>query len=51
MLDLMMIVLTVKRAIRLSRHPNAPPILRIVTRDGTWAFFLVWSVFPELFPR
>jgi hypothetical protein len=40
-----MVILTVHRAIAILRHQNPPPILRIVSRDGTWAFFLVWGMF------
>jgi hypothetical protein len=46
LLDLTMLVLTVRRVIVFLRRPNSPPILGIVIRDGTWAFFLIWGASP-----
>lgn len=43
-LDCVLIALTIFKAIRLSRISNAPSILRVVVRDGTWAFMLLTVV-------
>jgi hypothetical protein len=42
-LDLAMLVLTIRRVLKISREPHAEPLLLIILRDGIWAVFLTWS--------
>lgn len=42
-LDVVILTLTIKRALLLNRRPRPIPILRTIIVDGTWAVFVVWS--------
>lgn len=47
-LDVVFIILTLIKVISLSRVSNVPTVLRIVIRDGAWAFVLVTSTLDYL---
>lgn len=43
-LDLSMLVLTVRRILRLRKRERAQPLLELVLIDGSWAFFVIWVI-------
>jgi hypothetical protein len=49
-LDFVLLILTVRKVTQLARDPHELPLLRLVLRDGVWAFFLIWGEWLVVLP-